>query len=172
EIHEKMGMEGQLIVGKGGEPKEEHVATVGHLFEGVGEVIHADQRKSQIVVDHKDIPGFMAAMIMGYPVNPVALLRGLEAGDRIRFTIDAEKQAIVKITPLTFRGEGTVISADLRKGQIIVDHKEIPGFMAAMIMGYPVKPSKLLRGLTPGQQIRFTIDVEQKAIVEIVQKEK
>ena len=43
----------------------------------------------------------------------------------------------VKITPLSFRGEGTVMLADMRNSQIVVDHKEIPGFMAPMIMGYP-----------------------------------
>ena len=139
--HQKMGMEGTFIVGKGGEPKEERVAAAGRLFEGVGKVILADMRKSQIVVDHKEIPGFMAEMIMGYPVKPAKLLKGLEAGARIRFTIDADRKAIVKITPLTFRGEGKVILADMRKSQIVVDHKEIPGFMAAMIMGYPVKPA-------------------------------
>ncbi len=166
-LHEEMGMEGVFVVGKGGEPKEERVAAVGRVFEGVGKVILADSRKGQIVVDHQEIPGFMAAMIMGYPVKPARLLRGLEAGDRIRFAIDANQQAIVKISPLTFKGEGTVISVDRRKGQIVIDHKEIPGFMAAMIMGYPVKSPKLLMDLTAGVQIGFTIDAEQRAIVEI-----
>ncbi len=132
----------------------------------------ADMRKSQIVVDHKEIPGFMAEMIMGYPVKPAELLQGLEAGDRIQFTIDADEQAIIEIAALTFRGEGSVIMADMRKSQIVVDHKEIPGFMAAMTMGYPVKPAKLLQGLKAGDKIRFTIDAEQKAIVGISRIEK
>ena len=166
-LHEEMGMDGVFIVGKGGEPKEEHVAAVGRVFEGVGKVILADSRKGEIVVDHKEIPGFMAAMIMGYPVKPPKLLKGVEPGQQIRFTIDANQQAIVKIRPLTFSGEGTVVSVDIRKGQIVIDHKEIPGFMAAMIMGYPVNPPKLLTALKAGQQIRFTIDAEQRAIVEI-----
>ncbi len=57
--------------------------------------------------------------------------------------------------------------ADSRKSQIVVDHEEIPGFMAPMIMGYPVKPTKLLQGRKPGDNIRFTIDAEQQAIVGI-----
>ncbi len=170
--HEDLGMKGVFIVGKGGEPKEGPEAAAGRLFEGAGNVILADVRKSQIVVDHKEIPGFMGAMIMGYPVKPAKLLQGLQPGDKIHFTIDAEQKAIVKITPLTFRGEGTVILADVRKSQIVVDHKEIPGFMAAMIMGYPVKPAKLLQGLKAGDKIRFTIDAEQKAIVGISRIEK
>ena len=53
---------------------------------------------------------------------------------KVRFTIDADRRAIVKFTPITFRGEGTVILADIRKSQIVVDHEEIPGFMAPMII--------------------------------------
>ena len=112
----------------------------------------------------------MAAMIMGYPVKPAGFLRGLEAGDRIRFAIDTDQQVIAKITPLTFKGEGTVISVDGGKVQIVIDHKEIPGFMAAMIMGFPVKSPMLLMDLTAGDQIGFTIDAEQQAIVEITSK--
>jgi len=165
--HDDMGMEGVFVVGKGGAPKEELVAAGGHLFEGVGKLIALQPRKGRLVVDHEEIKDFMAPMVMGYQVTPATLLQGLKTGDKIRFTIDAAKRAIVKITPLTFRGEGTVILADVRKSQIVVDHKEIPGFMAAMVMGYPVKPAKLLQGLKQGDKIRFTIDGEQKAIVEI-----
>ena len=57
--------------------------------------------------------------------------------------------------------------ADMRNSQIVVDHKEIPGFMAPMIMGYPVKPTKLLKGLKPGEKIRFTIDAKERTIVKI-----
>ncbi|MFQ5962513.1 MAG: copper-binding protein [Candidatus Methylomirabilales bacterium] len=35
---------------------------------------------------------------MGYPVKPAKLLVGLKRGDKIRFTIDADQQAIVEIT--------------------------------------------------------------------------
>ncbi|MFQ5683348.1 MAG: copper-binding protein [Candidatus Binatia bacterium] len=83
------------------------------VFEGVGKVVLADTRKGQIVVDHEEIPGFMAAMIMGYPVKTSALLQELEPGDRIRFTIDAEKKVIVDIrraqtNPMpTMQGEKT-----------------------------------------------------------------
>jgi hypothetical protein len=39
--------------------------------------------------------------------------------------------------------------------------------MAAMTMGYPVKPAKLLHGLKQGDRIRFTIDAKEKVIVKI-----
>jgi Cu/Ag efflux protein CusF len=51
------------------------------------------------VVDHEEIPGFMAPMVMNYLVTPPTLLQGLRAGERIRFTIDEDQRAIVDITP-------------------------------------------------------------------------
>jgi Cu/Ag efflux protein CusF len=36
-------------------------------------------------------------MTMGYRVEPPSLLEGLKFGDKVRFTIDVPKKAIVKI---------------------------------------------------------------------------
>ena len=67
---------------------------------GEGKVIAVVPANEQVVVDHGEIKGFMDAMIMGYKVSPLSLLDGLKAGDRIRFTIDTDKKAIVKIVEL------------------------------------------------------------------------
>jgi mono/diheme cytochrome c family protein len=67
---------------------------------GEGTVIAVVPAKAQLVVEHGEIPGFMGAMTMGYPVNPPSLLHRLEAGDTVRFTIDTEQKAIVGIEPL------------------------------------------------------------------------
>ena len=67
---------------------------------GEGKVIAVVPSSSQIVVDHKEIPGFMEAMTMGYRVEPAALLGGVKAGDTIRFTINPQQKAIVKIEKL------------------------------------------------------------------------
>jgi Cu/Ag efflux protein CusF len=56
--------------------------------------------KAQLVVEHGDIPGFMGAMTMGYPVNPPSLLHRLKAGNTVRFTIDTKQKAIVGIKRL------------------------------------------------------------------------
>jgi len=69
----------------------------GEQFVGEGKVIAVVPDSRQLVVDHQEIPGFMDAMTMGYRVDPPSLLEGLQAGDRIRFTIDAQHKAIVKI---------------------------------------------------------------------------
>ena len=99
ETHEKMGMLGTLIVGKGGEPAahEAPPPEANRLYEGVGVVIAVLPRKSRLVVDHEEIKDFMAAMEMSYVVSPATLLQGLNPDDRVRFTIDADKRAIVDI---------------------------------------------------------------------------
>jgi FtsP/CotA-like multicopper oxidase with cupredoxin domain/Cu/Ag efflux protein CusF len=102
--HEEMGMHGHIIVGRGSPPpgpvaSKAPAPPATTLHEGVGVVISVDPRKSRIVVDHEEIPGFMAPMVMNYLVTPPTLLQGLRAGERIRFTIDEDQRAIVNITP-------------------------------------------------------------------------
>lgn len=67
---------------------------------GEGEVIATVPNASQIVVEHGEISGFMEAMTMGYRVDPASLLAGLKQGDKVRFTIDVQRRAIVGIEKL------------------------------------------------------------------------
>lgn len=67
---------------------------------GEGEVVKTVPGASQIVVDHGDIPGFMEAMTMGYRVEPASLLAGVKEGDRVRFTIDVGRRAIIRLDRL------------------------------------------------------------------------
>ena len=67
---------------------------------GEGEVIATVPKASQLVVEHGEITGFMEAMTMGYRVDPVSLLAGLKQGDKVRFTIDVQRRAIVGIEKL------------------------------------------------------------------------
>ncbi len=69
--------------------------------------------------------------------------------------------------PISVIGEGKVIAIVPANNQIVVDHQEIKGFMEAMTMGYKVDPPSQLNGLHVGDDIRFTIDTQQKAIVKI-----
>jgi len=52
---------------------------------------------------------------------------------------------------------GRVVSIDSQQATLNVDGQEIPGFMAAMTMPYPVRDTKALVALTPGDEI--TADV-------------
>ena len=70
-------------------------------------------------------------------------------------------------TPRIVVGEGEVVSKAPRSGQIVVDHEEIKGFMAPMTMGYRVDPPSLLDAVREGDRVRFTIDVQRRAIVKL-----
>lgn len=67
----------------------------------------------------------------------------------------------------TVVGEGEVVATTPASGQIVVDHGEIKGFMDAMTMGYRIDPPSLLASVKPGDKIRFTVDVDRRAIVHI-----
>lgn len=90
--HDKVGMVGSLIVGRGGAPKtvpQTAAPTGPKSFQGVGVVIATVPRSGRLIVNHEEIRGLMAAMEMSFPVAPASLLNGLNAGDRIHFTLDA-----------------------------------------------------------------------------------
>ncbi len=101
-VHEQFGMAGELVVGKGGSPTPHAVVAkqAEDLYEGTGVVVAANIRESRLVVDHEEIKNFMAPMVMSYVVSPTSLLKGLKPGAKIRFTIDANKRAIVAIVPV------------------------------------------------------------------------
>ncbi len=67
---------------------------------GEGEVIATVPNASQIVVEHAEIRGFMEAMTMGFRVDPASLLAELKPGDKVRFTIDVQRRAIIRIEKL------------------------------------------------------------------------
>ena len=104
ETHEKMGMHGRLVVGEGSAPAAHASAPPAEqareLHEGIGVVVSVELRESRIVLDHEAIPGFMAAMEMSFVVEPIELLEGLEAGQKVRFAIDAKIRKVVQIAPL------------------------------------------------------------------------
>jgi Cu/Ag efflux protein CusF len=72
------------------------IATEG-IFEGRGKVIALVPEKSQLVLEHEEIKGFMRAMPMGmgYAVESAELLRGLNPGDPIKFKVDAANKKII-----------------------------------------------------------------------------
>lgn len=48
-----------------------------------GKIISIDRNQKSLMVDGQDIPGFMSAMVMPYPVLSASQLNGLEPGDEI-----------------------------------------------------------------------------------------
>ncbi|HEV2522559.1 MAG TPA: copper-binding protein [Candidatus Acidoferrales bacterium] len=59
--------------------------------------------------------------------------------------------------PRRYRLAGRVVSVNTATQQVVIDHGDIPGFMSAMTMGYPVKNPDQLMPLAPEDQI--TADV-------------
>ncbi len=55
--------------------------------------------------------------------------------------------------------KGTVVSVDRARKIINVDHEEIPGYMAAMRMPFPLKDADALRVVEPGDTIQATLVV-------------
>ena len=53
-------------------------------YQLAGRVVSVQPASSQVVVDHGDIPGFMSAMTMPYPVKDPNLLKPLAAEDQIK----------------------------------------------------------------------------------------
>jgi hypothetical protein len=54
----------------------------------------------EAVIGHGEIKDFMEAMTMGYKVSSPSTLKTVKAGDKVRFTIDTNKNTITKIEKL------------------------------------------------------------------------
>lgn len=67
----------------------------------------------------------------------------------------------------TAAGEGKVVATAPDSNQLVIAHGAIKGVMDAMTMGYPVDPPSLLEGLKPGDNVRFTMDLQRKTIVNV-----
>ncbi len=61
------------------------------VFQVNGEVRGLDVAESTVRIAHEDIPGFMPAMEMPLTVKDLSLLRGLKAGDAVRFELRVTK---------------------------------------------------------------------------------
>jgi mono/diheme cytochrome c family protein len=84
----------------------------------------------------------------------------------------ASEHAELRPKPKSVTGEGTVVALRPEKQQIVLEHGEINGFMGPMTMGYKITPPSLLSRVSPGDQVRFTIDTDAKAITGIERLEK
>src|SRR4029077_16012026 len=58
-------------------------------FEGEGRVVALDQSEGIVTLDHGPISGLMPAMQMAFPVQRAEQLGGLQAGARVRFSLEA-----------------------------------------------------------------------------------
>ena len=68
-----------------------------------------------------------------------------------------KKQEQPETTATTYNGIGVVTEIDNEAGTITISHQEIPGFMAAMTMRFPVKEKNLLKEIALEDSVEFTI---------------
>jgi Cu/Ag efflux protein CusF len=57
----------------------------------------------------------------------------------------------------TWTRRGVVRAIFPERNMIILTHEDIPGYMAPMTMGFPVRDPRLYEGLDIGETIRFTL---------------
>jgi thiol-disulfide isomerase/thioredoxin len=57
-------------------------------FAGEGRVVAVDEANGAVTLDHGPIPGLMPAMRMTFPVPQGELLRGLQVGEVVRFSLE------------------------------------------------------------------------------------
>ncbi|MGO9639835.1 MAG: SCO family protein [Candidatus Acidiferrales bacterium] len=63
-------------------------------------------------------------------------------------------------SPKHYQLVGTVMSKSVEDAEIVVDHKDIPGFMAAMTMPYAVRDAAGLQNVQPGDKITADVVVQ------------
>jgi Cu/Ag efflux protein CusF len=59
--------------------------------------------------------------------------------------------------PQTWTVRGVVRAVLPQANVVVLTHEELPGYMTAMTMGFPVKDPKLVEGLDIGERVRFTV---------------
>lgn len=107
----------------------------------------------------RDVPASQTLAYTRSDVEAIRAVRTAPAHD--------DRRPAAGSTAKTVVGEGEVVATTPAAGQIVVDHAEIKGFMDAMTMGYRIEPPSLLATVKPGDKVRFTIDVDRRAIVHI-----
>ncbi len=73
------------------------------VHEGLGTIVALES--DHVTLDHEDIPGFMKAMTMSFPVKDSSILPDFEEGMRVRFRIevDGSSYAVVAMEPISSR---------------------------------------------------------------------
>jgi len=62
---------------------------------------------------------------------------------------------------VTFQVRGVVVSVNMEKRRVVMDHEEIPNYMKAMTMPFKVKDSTLLAKIQPGDTVEGVLAVSR-----------
>ena len=70
-----------------------------------GRVISVDRQANSLVVDHDEIPNFMGAMTMPYPVRDAGELENVDAGDEVNAEVVVDDSGMY-LENIVVAGEG------------------------------------------------------------------
>ena len=115
-------------------------------FELKGQILSVSPERQEVLVNHEDIPGFMAAMTMPYKVKDPALLEGKAPGDLFTATLVVEEVDAYLTTltrtgnaPITTPADAPLITATdlLKDGErvpdnVLVDQDKTPRLMVSL----------------------------------------
>ncbi len=85
------------------------------------------------------------------------------AGTILRTTWDEQWRGLVRTLrqttaePEAYRGRGILRSVAAEKGEVVIDHEDIPGMMMGMTMSFEVADRAMLEGLSPNQLVDFRV---------------
>lgn len=74
-----------LVAGCGGDG-----ASKAKVYDIRGKVAEIDPARPEVKLDHEDIPGFMKAMVMTFPVENTTVVEGLQKGDLVQGKLRVE----------------------------------------------------------------------------------
>jgi Cu/Ag efflux protein CusF len=119
----------------------------------------------EVVLEVKK-PGIWMFMCM-LPYHMQLGMMGMLATPGVPMDMSMMGHAMPAAATGPFEGKGTVVAVVPESGQIVLDHEEIKGLMGAMTMGYPVASDALLKGLNPGDAVKFKIDPTDQKIIAV-----
>lgn len=90
------------------------------------------------------------------------LRRELEAARRVTLAVQGGEQS--------WSVRGIVRAIAPERNLLLVTHEEVPGLMSAMTMAFPTADGRLVRGLTPGDRIEFTLKAQGSELVVVALK--
>jgi protein SCO1/2 len=65
-----------------------------------------------------------------------------------------------KEPPKRYQLQGQILAINTDKRELTISHGDIPNFMPAMVMIYPVANAQMLEGRTPGETVTAVLEVE------------
>jgi protein SCO1/2 len=97
-----------FAAGLAGCKKEQPAQEQARRYHLVGKIVEVQTAQNTLIVDSQEIPGFMAAMTMPYPVRDAHLLANLGAGDEITAdVVVAPDGAYLENIVVTKKGAGS-----------------------------------------------------------------